>query len=132
MRLRQVVAPVTVTGDRRRPVSGRLAKRARLRRASLEHSDPCRPRFGECRVATDSDEVAQQQQVDDVSGAVVDRLWWLVRVGDRMELLGDLEPNGDANQCLGVGQSEAAEWGSTRRPRSSSRAGSTSSSTCEA
>lgn len=54
-------------------------------------------------------QVAHQEQVDDVAGPVVDGAGWLVRIGHRVELLGNLRTHRDPGQAVRVGQAETGE-----------------------
>jgi len=93
----------------RRPSASREAELGRLIGSSGEHSHRGAPDLGQCRAPGRLGEVAEQKKINDVTRTVVDRFRRLVRVGDGVELLRDLEAHRDPDQGVRIGQSETAQ-----------------------
>ena len=94
-------------GWRPRPV--RVVELSGLVGAGLEHGRASSSDVDQGRAAGVCGEVAQQQQVDDVTRTVVDDSRRVVRVRDRVKLLGDLEPHRYPDKRVWVGQAEATQ-----------------------
>lgn len=76
---------------------------------TCEHSHRSLPDLGQCRTPGRRGEVAKEEEVDDVAGSIVDRARRLVRVGDGVELLRDLEAHRDPDEGVRIGETEAAQ-----------------------
>jgi hypothetical protein len=60
-----------------------------------------------------ADQVTEQQEVNDVTGPVVDRRRRIMWIGARMELLCDLKPHGQRREGVRARESESSQrWGS--------------------
>ena len=105
----EVFSPMRMGDHDWRPRSGLEAELPCLLCARVEHGQPCGPDLGPSRTACFGPQVAQQQQVDDVTKTVVDRDRRVVRVGNRVEFLRDLESHCDPDEGVGVGQTEPAQ-----------------------
>lgn len=76
--------------------------------STFEHRGPGSTDLAESRAPGWLREIAQEQEVHDVTRAVVDARRRIVKIRHGMELLRDLEPHGDTNENVRVRQAEAS------------------------
>lgn len=118
---REARLPMRICSASRRPRADRSADSTCVRGARGEDIFDRGADVAECRLPRRDDEVAQQQQVDDVSGTIVDGGGWVVRVGAGMDLLSDLVGHRKARQGAGARQAESGQGRRGDRLRHRSR-----------
>jgi hypothetical protein len=108
----EVGPPVLMGHSHTRPSSFSPCERMGFNSPSRKDCLRSNPQFGQRRAAFRADQVTEQQEVDEVAGAVVDRRRRVVRIGARMELLCNLEPQGQRREGVRRRESESCEgWG---------------------
>lgn len=105
-----VGVPMGVPDNGWRPGSFRQSKLVGFVSAGLEQRSCGSMDLGKCRTSGLSGEVAQQQQVDDIAGAIVDGIWRIVRIRDGVDLLRNLKAHSDPNEDVGVREAEPIQW----------------------
>ena len=109
---REVGPPVLMGDDYARPGAFGPSERTGIVSTSRKDCLRSNPKFEQRRTAFRADQVTEQQEVDDVAGPVVDRRRRVMRIGACMELLCDLEPQGQRREGVRARESESCKgWG---------------------
>ena len=98
-----VIRPVRVRAHDWRPIAWNESELFGLGCAGIEDRLACCTQVCVGGGGVGGQEVAQEEQVDEVTRAVVDRVRRIVRIGAGVELLGDLEAQRDSDKDVRAG-----------------------------